>query len=91
MRLFRDSWSAIVVDDSMEPIDKLCFMEIEKQTDIQVHQTKVRKSLCLVDRVDGRLGFKLDDDQFFDQQIGAKRARVMQIIVVQGDGLLFDN
>lgn len=36
-RLFGDSRSKIVVDDSMETIDKFCFMEIEKQTNIQVH------------------------------------------------------
>jgi len=75
----------------MKTIDKFCFMEIEKQTDIQVHQTKVRESLCLVDRLDGGLGFQLDDDQFFNEQISAKRTRVMQVVVVQGDRLLFDD
>jgi hypothetical protein len=37
----------------MEAINKFRFMEVEKQTNIQVHQTKVRKGLCLVDRMDG--------------------------------------
>ena len=75
----------------METFDKFCFVEIEKQTDIQVHQAKVRESLCLVDRLDGGLGFQLDDDQFFNEQISAKCTRVMQIVVIESNRLLFDD
>lgn len=57
----------VLIDDVVKSLDQRHLMEIDQQSDLQVHQSQMRKSLHLVDRMDRRFCFELDDHLMLDK------------------------
>ncbi|CAD78023.1 hypothetical protein RB13247 [Rhodopirellula baltica SH 1] len=86
----RSTWfgASVSVDDTVQPVDQLCFVKIDEQPNIQIHQTQIRQSLRFVDGMDLSLRFQFNDHQLFHQEISTKSTRFVQIVVLNRDRLL---
>lgn len=63
---------AILVDDPLDSIAKHYDVEVDKQTDLEIKQTQMRKKLGFIDRMQGVLAFRFNNYTVLDYQVSTK-------------------
>jgi hypothetical protein len=80
----------IVYDTADAVLDEF-IAEIDEQAQALAGQSKIREKLFLVDRYDLFHRLQFEDNEVFDNDVGAISFIEFQIIIRNGNGLLHDN